>query len=472
MANSRTGRSAEGIVERLERVVAACVQNELDGGRQLTVALSGGIDSIVLLEIARAVAPQLGLRVQALHVNHGLSPNADAWEGFCRAHCVRRKIPIECVRVAVEGGGANLEAQARAARYAVFARASGGIVALAHNRDDQAETVLLQLLRGSGVRGLSAMPVRRALARRDAAAHACSGPRPTILLRPLLAVPRQDIGRYAARRRLRWIEDESNSEDRFARNFLRSQILPRLERRFPGCRSAMARSSAHLASAGRLLDTLAEIDARSAIDGDRIRVASLRSFAPARAANLLRAFLLARGLEAPSTARLEEMLRQLCGGRRDASPELHFGAVTLRRFRGWVELSRDARVDNSAAVIRWNGQARVVLADDSELRVHPARGEGVSRAKLSGGEITIRRRQGGERMRLDASRPRRTLKNLMQEAGVRPWLRARMPLVFRDDELVWAPGIGVASDFRARGGERSLLFSWNGLAPGTQSSAK
>ena len=452
------GRSAEGIVERLERVVTGCLRNQLQDVRQLTVALSGGIDSIVLLEIARALAPRLGLRVEALHVNHGLSPNADGWERFCRAHCARRKIPIECARVAVEGGGANLEAQARAARYAVFARKSGGIVVLAHNRDDQAETLLLQLLRGSGVRGLSAMPVRRALARHAAVAHA--KPAGTILLRPLLAVPREDIERYAARRRLRWIEDESNAEDRFARNFLRSQILPRLERRFPGCRSAMARSSEHLASAGELLDTLSDIDAASAVEGDRISVASLRSFAPARAANLLRAFLLARGLQAPSTVHLEEMLRQLCAGRRESSPELRLGEVALRRYRGWIELSGSGPVDHPAAVIRWTGQARVVLADDSELRVQPARGKGVSRAKLCGGEITIRRRQGGERMRLDASRPRRTLKNLLQEAGVRPWLRARMPLLFHDEELVWAPGVGVAWNFRAQGGERALLFSW------------
>ena len=458
-------RSAEGIVERLERVVEGCLRNEIGSARELTVGLSGGIDSIVLLEIVRLLAPRLALRVEALHVNHGLSPNADAWERFCRAHCARRRVGIECVRVKVAGGGANIEAEARTARYAVFARVRAGIVALAHNEDDQAETVLLQMLRGAGVRGLSAMPVKRAIANRDVAGHAGLNSPASILIRPLLHVSRAEIVRYARRKRLRWIEDESNAADRFARNFLRSQILPRLERRFPGCRSAMARSSAHLARAGALLDTLAAVDGAEAIAGDRIRIASLRSLEPARAANLLRWFLFNRGLQAPSAVRLDEMLRQLCTDRLDARPQLELGDVTLRRFRGWIELSRNAPVDNPAPVIRWTGQSRIVLADNSELHVRSARGRGISRVKLGAGEVTIRRRQGGERMRLEATRPRRTLKNLLQETGMQPWLRARMPLVFHDEELVWAPGIGVAWNFRAQGAERALLFSWNALAP-------
>ena len=139
------------------------------------------------------------------------------------------------------------------------------------------------------------------------------------------------------------------------------------------------------------------------------------------------------------------------------------------RDRDWIELSPEVPVDNRAAVIRWSGETRVVLGDDSELRVRITRGRGVSRAKLDRGTVTIRRRQGGECMRLDASRPRRTLKNLLREAGMQPWLRERVPLVFCDDELVWAPTIGVASKFRAQASERALLFSWSGLEPASAS---
>jgi tRNA(Ile)-lysidine synthase len=423
------------------------------------VALSGGVDSIVMLELARAAAPQLGVQIDALHVNHGLSPHADRWERFCRGHCGRRRIPIACVRVKVGGGGANVEAEARAARYAAFAHARSTIVVLAHHQDDQAETLLLQLMRGAGLRGLSAMPVRRALG--VTAGRAANAQTAPVLLRPLLGVTRHEIERYAARKRLRWIQDESNAEDRYARNFLRVQVLPRLERRFPGCRAALARAAAHLATASRLLDQLAAIDGARAINGDRISVSCLQALEPARAANLLRAFIVEHGLEIPSSTRLNEILYQLCNARRDANPQLRLGERVLRRFQGWIELSREAPVDNRAAVIRWTGESRIALADDGELRVRSVRGRGVSREKLGGGTVTIRRRQGGERMRLNALRPRRTLKNLLQEAGVQPWLRSRMPLVFHNEELVWAPGIGVAWEFRARGTERSLLFSWN-----------
>ena len=468
MASSRTHPSAKGIVEHLEREVARCLQCELRDARHLTVALSGGIDSIVMLELARTIAPQLGVRIDALHVHHGLSPHADDWERFCRAHCARRHVPFICVRVRVDGDGANIEAHARVARYAAFARARSGVVVLAHNQDDQAETLLLQLLRGAGVRGLSAMPVRRAL--RPAESGPQSGSRSALtLLRPLLGVSRSDIERYAARKRLRWIEDESNATDRFARNFLRTAIFPRLDQRFPGFRSAFARSGRHLAAASRLLDRLAEIDGATAIAGDRLSSAVLRALEPERAANLLRAYLLARGLQVPSAIHLQEMLRQLASDRRDANPQLRLAGYTVRRFRDWIELSPQVPVDNRAAVIHWSGQSRLVLADASELRVRTARGRGVSRAKLDRGSVTIRRRQGGECMRLDGKRPRRTLKNLLREAGMRPWVRERVPLVFCDEELVWVPGIGVAANFRAQASERSLLFSWTALEPASAS---
>lgn len=459
MASSRMRRSAEGIVARLEGVVARCLEVELPDRRQVTVALSGGIDSIVLLDVVRAIAPRLGVRLDALHIDHGLSPNASRWERFCRLHCARRLIPFASVRVAVAGEGANIEAHARAARYAAFARHPSGAVLLAHNQDDQAETVLLQLVRGAGVRGLGAMPVSRRLRLAEA------GAAQPLLLRPLLGISRREIERYAARKRLSWVEDETNRDERFARNFVRARVLPLLEQRFPGCRAAIARSGAHLADAARLLERLADIDAAGAIEADRLSVARLRALGSDRAANVLRMFLRCRGVPPPSSALLRATLAQLCSARSDAKPQIRLGAYVLRRFRDRIELCRDPAVDERAAVLPWTGQPRMVLGGTSALHVRSARGRGVSRAKLAGGTVTVRLRQGGERMQLDPRRPRRTLKNLLQEAGVPPWARASMPLVFRDEELVWAPGIGVACRFRAQRSEPSLLFSWTTSAP-------
>jgi len=452
--------SAEPIVQRLERIVGQQLADEVKQAADVTAALSGGIDSVVLLEVLRALARPLGFRLNALHVNHGLSPNADRWERFCRMHCARRGIAFQAIRVAVLGAGKNIEAEARTARYAAFAQLGSKVVVLGHNRDDQAETILLQLLRGAGIRGLSAMPMARGLRPQPSqAGRALAGP-PRVIFRPLLDVSRSEIESYAARKRLRWVEDESNSQERFARNFLRTRIMPGLERRFPGCRATLARSSFHLAEAGQLLDQLAQIDCRGVVDGERLRVAGLKALGQARAANLLRFFLLARGLAAPAARHLDEILRQLCAGRQDADPLLNLGQVCLRRFKGWIELAPLPKVNTQATVVRWAGQAQLALPNGGEVRVRATRGQGVSAEKLAGGPVTIRWRRGGERMRLDSTRPSRTLKNLLQEARIPSWQRERMPLLYLNDELVWAPRIGVDWNFQAHGRERALVFSW------------
>jgi tRNA(Ile)-lysidine synthase len=452
--------SAEPIVQELERIVGQQLAGEVALPVDVTAALSGGIDSVVLLEVLRALSQRLGFRLNALHVNHGLSPNADHWENFCRGHCSRRRIVFRAIKVVVHGAGRNVEAEARAARYRAFAQHGSKIVVLGHNRDDQAETILLQLLRGAGIRGLSAMPTARFLRPQESdAGRVAADPHP-IILRPLLAVSRSDIERYAARKRLRWVEDESNSQERFARNFLRTQIMPSLERRFPGCYVTLARSALHIAEAGQLLNHLAQIDGRGVLDGERLRVAGLKSLGHARSVNLLRYFLFSRGVALPATRHLDEILRQLCAERQDADPLLHLGQVCLRRYRGWIELAPLPQVDMQSTVVRWAGQGQLALPNGGQVRVRATRGQGISAAKLTGGAVTIRWRRGGERMRLKSERPRRTLKNLLQEAGIPSWQRERMPLLYLNDELVWAPGIGVDSNFQAHRRERALEFSW------------
>ncbi|MDH3318850.1 MAG: tRNA lysidine(34) synthetase TilS [Betaproteobacteria bacterium] len=363
-------------------------------GRRVAAGLSGGVDSVVLLDLLRAAAPQHGFSLEAVHVHHGLSPHADAWARFCRALCRRWKVPLAVRRVKVEKQGKGLEAAARAARRAVFARHPAPVIALAHQLDDQAETVLLNLLRGAGVRGASAMPVVGRLGGK-------------ILLRPLLAVPRSEVLAYARTRGLRWIDDESNRDAALTRNFLRLHVGPLLEKRFPRWRESLARAARHFATK--------DADARL----------------------VLREFLRARGLRAPSEAKLVEMLRQLTGkGTRTAIE--HDGAV-LRVYRGRVSLEK---------------------RPGGELRLRPARGRGIDAVRLERACVTLRARVGGERLQLDARRPRRTLKNLFQEAGVPPWRRERLPLLYCDDELVWVPELGVAAGWQAARGARGVVPEW------------
>ncbi|MBV8032600.1 MAG: tRNA lysidine(34) synthetase TilS [Betaproteobacteria bacterium] len=359
---------------------------------RLVVGLSGGVDSVVLLHLLKALEPSLGYELSAVHVHHGLSPNADRWAAFCRRLCRRWKIPLVVRKVAVAKGRDGPEAAARRARYAIF-RAVGTDIALAHNLDDQAETVIMNLLRGAGLRGASGMPARAAFHGRT-------------LLRPLLGTPRASILRYARRERLSWIEDESNADEALTRNFIRRNVGPLLERRFPRWKESVARAARHFAK----------------------REAGLEE--------RLRSALGERKLRAPSESKLAEMLRQLASGSPRATIR-HDGAA-LRAYRGTITLEPDASPSSFT------------------LEFHPVTGSGIRAELLLQRRWALRPRKGGERLQPDPRRPRRTLKNLFQEAGVPPWERDRLPLLFCDDDLVWVPGIGVDARYRARRGERGL----------------
>lgn len=458
MADSRKRRAGEPSSVAVVRAVENRLRLHAKRGDAITVGLSGGIDSIVLLDALRRLAPAWDLRLSALHVHHGLSLNAAAWEDFCHRHCARRRVPFQAVRVQVAGAGANLEEHARLARYRAFEAHGGAIMALAHNRDDQAETVLMRLLRGAGVHGLAGMPDARIMG--DAAHGACVGKQR--LIRPLLAVSRDAIRDYAATRRLRWVEDESNDDPRFARNFLRSEVLPALERRFPGCRSALARAADRLREADGLLQTLAHDDLQAVTVSGQLDAARLAVLGIERAANALRSALASNGEPPMPAGATQEVLRQLLGAAVDSNPEVVLTRVTLSRYRGRIAI----RPHGSMGVMKgwhpvpWAGEAEQQLPDGSLVRAQSVVGAGVSCVRLSRGTITLRQRRGGERIRLRPESPTRTLKNLLQEHAVPPWERDAMPLLYCNEQLVWIPTVGVASAFQAQPGESAWEFTW------------
>ncbi|MEK7877513.1 MAG: tRNA lysidine(34) synthetase TilS, partial [Pseudomonadota bacterium] len=269
----------------------------MKSGDRLVAGLSGGVDSIVLLDLLRRLSKKLRFELAALHVNHQINPAAGPWAAFCRAICRQHGIALTVVRVTVPRGN-SLEAEARAARYRVFAALPADYVALAHNLDDQAETVLLQLLRGAGVKGLSAMPELRGENRLTPHASRLA---PSIL-RPLLDFPRSEIEAYARSRKLEWIEDESNADVYYDRNFLRHRVLPVIAERYPAYRRTLARASRNLAEAAQMLDQLAAADAQD--DAGGLGTTALRRLSAARAKNALRHFLARHGVMMPNAARL------------------------------------------------------------------------------------------------------------------------------------------------------------------------
>jgi len=389
MASSRKPRRAE--VESAARRALADFR-----GKRIVVGLSGGVDSVVLLHALSRLMP-----LRAAHVHHGLSPNADAWARFCKRLCKRLNVPLVVRKVRVAKAGQGPEAAAREARYGALRKLDCDVLALAHQLDDQAETVLMNLLRGAGVRGASGMP-------RAAKLHGKT------LARPLIDVPREAIVPYARHHGLEWIEDESNAAESFTRNFIRLRIAPLLTERYPRWREALARAARHF---------------------------SEKDLSKQR---LLREFLAAKGLKAPSEARLVEMLKQLESG--GARTLIRHDGQALRLYRGGVSIE-PALEKIALPPVVWRGERRLALpALGGELVFRAGRGIDSKYRPL-----VVRLRSGGERLQPHPKRPRRTLKNLFQEAGVPAWQRERLPLLYSGEELVWAAGLGVDVRFQGRG---------------------
>jgi tRNA(Ile)-lysidine synthase len=417
---------------------------------RISAAVSGGRDSIVLLHLLHAVARRHPLRLSAVHVDHGISRNASRWAQFCAARCAALGVEMHSVRVDVaRDAGSGQEAAARAARYAVFARQEVDVVALAHHLDDQAETLLLQLLRGAGAAGLAAMPQLRRLE------HS-----PVLLVRPLLEIPREQIDAYARSRSLEWVEDESNQSLDFDRNYLRHEVLPRIAARFPAYRQTWLRASRNLAELDEIAQDVARADAVQAQTGDGLRVAALRALPPGRRLNLLRWFLQTQGVPSPPRERLEESVAQLLGAGADRSPSVRMGAAALRRHRGRIELVA-ACAPCTGWTVRWRGEEELVLPPGyGRLRLRPSLGEGLDARRLRAGAVVVAPRRGGERIKLSAARPQRSLKNLLREAELPPWERERLPLLFCGSALAWVPGVGWDCRMQAQPGEPGIVPEW------------
>ncbi|MHB1591745.1 MAG: tRNA lysidine(34) synthetase TilS, partial [Sulfuricella sp.] len=424
----------------------------------LALALSGGADSVALLDILAQLRTSLYFPLSAVHVNHQISPNAADWAEFCARLCAEYDIPFQVVKVDLKHQpGESLEALARDARYRVFAEQQAGFIVLAQHLDDQAETLLLQLLRGAGAKGMSAMGEMR----EGFGVGGVGEVETPHYLRPLLDVPRSLILDYATLSGLQWVEDESNADIAYDRNYLRHQVMPLLERRFPGYRVTFARASRNLAESAQLSDDLARLDRAIAVVHGNLRVDALRSLSGARARNLLRYWLAELGMPMPSAGRLENLLQQLCSARDDAQVRISLGGTVIRRYRGEVHIEEKTLAPLLESALIWAHQDMLDLpGPGGRLVFERTTGQGLSLARLTAEPVTVRLRQGGERLRPDCLRPTRSLKNLLQEAGVPPWQRQRLPLLFSGEKLVFVPGIGADCDYQANQNEPGMIVKF------------
>jgi tRNA(Ile)-lysidine synthase len=419
------------------------------------VGLSGGVDSVVLLDLFWRARTALRVELQAVHVHHGLSPNAADWAGFSRRVAARRGVALRVVKVDVTPfRDKGLEAAAREARYRAFAEAARGYLALAHHADDQAETFLLQLLRGAGSGGLGGMRELRPLSRAQ----------PSIqVVRPLLDVRRAEILAYARRRRLRWIEDESNSDTARLRNAIRHEILPRLERLNSAAVENINRGARLIADTAAIARERAASDLQSAIQGEGLSLRALRGLEEARAVNVLRLFLECNGLQALSSSQTRELWSQLTRGRPDAKVAFSVHGLVVRRYRDSVVCEPEA--DAAQAVhpdCAWDGSNPWRLEHLRGLVVfRPVHGAGIRSQLLeTGHRVEVRGRREVRTFKPVGATHRRVLKKLFQEASIPGWRRAQLPFLYIDETLSWVPGLGVAAECAAAPGEAGLQPEW------------
>lgn len=420
--------------------------------RRWWLAYSGGVDSHVLLHLLVRLREREKIpALTALHVNHQLNPRAHEWADHCRRVCAALDIEFIAETVCVVNRGDGIEAAARAARYAAFEKRveHDDLLLQAHHRDDQIETLLLRLLRGSGVAGLAAIPARRPLGRGE-------------LLRPLLNWPRADVLAYAYAHALQWVDDDSNRNDHFDRNFLRLNVLPIIGQRWPAYRETLSRVITQADEAAHLLGEVAAIDSQTAVNAEgALSLAQCKPLSAQRRGNLVRHWLQQRKLPQPSREQLLQVLA-MAHARIDAQPCVMWPGVEVHRFREHLYATPQLPSLPAEPIdIEWNLSSPLRIAGLGELTAAPMAGSGLRADR----KYHIRNRMGGERCKPAGRAHSQTLKKLLQEYAVQPWLRDRLPLIYCGDEIAAVANLWICEAFVAAPAAEGWRVDWRVSPP-------
>jgi len=415
--------------------------------KSMTIALSGGVDSVVLLHLLHQLQKTHHFTLKASHVHHGLSKNADKWVKFCEKLCAKLSISLDVNYIQLpQKKSLGIEGEARQLRYEKLLQSKTDLVVLAHHEDDQAETFLLQLIRGAGAKGLSSM------------AHFDDRRR---LWRPLLNTSRIDIESYAKKHKLKWIEDESNQNIDFDRNFIRSKVLPLLKNRFNHIIKVISRSSSHLAEAQTLLNDLAKLDLKNYLKSDiykhKLQVKTLNKLSNGRAKNVLRYWLEINDQMMPSRDLLDELLRQVLTAKKDATIKIQLSKdYEIRRYQDEIYIVPKNHKNQKKYEIIWAGESEIILPNGQKLTFKKVKGKGIHLKFLRDQKLKIRNRQGGEFFKPDSKRPTKKIKQLLQESDLPPWERENLPLIFIGDDLASFPNFGIDIKFQTKPKEVGL----------------
>lgn len=418
------------------------------------IAYSGGLDSRVLLELcAQLYGGETAPDFTAVHVHHGLHPEAGQWAEHCRGVSESAGIGFRLVRVdARPQPGQSPEEAARRARYEALRSllGDGDSLLTAQHRDDQAETLLLQLLRGSGLAGLAAMPERTVFP-------------PGFLMRPLLAFSRAELQSYAESRGIGWIEDPSNRDLNYDRNFIRRRVVPLLRERWPAAPETLCRSAKHCAEAQETLASLARDLCAAARHPDRntLLVTKLTAYSDADRRLVLREWLKAGGFRMPSRRILDQVSGDVLKAGADRNPAVRWSEGIIRRYRNELYLLPPIQGFDPTAVVAWDGESPLRLPDNGELRADPTDGRGIDADIWRSGTISVRYRRGGERFRPAGRGGSHELKKLLQEAGMPPWVRERIPLICLDGRLAAVGNGWLAAEFVPDSSKERIKPRWD-----------
>ena len=416
----------------------------------IVVAVSGGPDSAALLAATAELRPlKRNLPLRAIHVDHGLQAAAGSFRIACTALCRRLDIPLTIIATAVAAGaGASIEAAAREARYAALEAAlrAGECLLTAHHRDDQAATFLLQGLRGAGLKGLSAMPM-------------CAVFGTGWHLRPVLGVPQKELLALQADSAGAASLDPMNQDVRFDRVYLRAQVWPLIEARWPGAARALSRAARHAADAQGFLDVRSAADVARLRDGESLSVHGLRAMSASARLHAARYWLRESGVEPPSTARLTEALRQMLDAEADHLPAVIWGSHALRRYRHRLFVTA-AELPRLPDVLRWTGLAQPLELGPGLGTVRWAvHAGGIDPGRLPD-TLEVRRRVGGEALKPMPSAKTQSLRHLCQSIGVLPWLRGALPLIFAHEQLIAVADLWTNADCRVAAPVSGLNLVW------------
>ncbi len=418
---------------------------------KIFIAYSGGMDSHVLLHLA-ALNADLKSKITAVYINHGLQIETDEWAEHCGKVAKALGVKFECLKVKVQKtAGQSLEELAREERYRALKILLGpdDVVLLAQHREDQMETVLLQLFRGAGVQGLSGMPASISFGL-------------GLMCRPFLDISKQEIDAYAAERKLFWVEDPSNKSDDFDRNFLRNQVVPQLKQKWPALDKTIARSARHCANAHHLSEKLANELLNYVVDksDQTLIITHLLEFDINRQHLVIRQWFKANHLRMPAEKKIQGIVNEVINAKESANPEARGQGYSIRRYRNKLYCLKIGDINQECSQQYWNENSKQLELQDGSILMLSESAEGIPKAEWSKAEVTVKYRQGAEKIRLPGRVGSHSLKKLYQEKSIPPWLRGNIPLLYLDNNLAAVADLWVSADYFSHKNEPCYQVSW------------